>query len=90
LVTNGNFSVSRGSQGGTGTTKWYLYGANFSMTNATTQNSNATGAKFIFSGVTQQNLILNNVTFSGGFPVEVASNAILDVGTSEIAQWNFI
>ena len=83
-VTNGNFSVSRGSQGGTGTTKWYLYGTNFSMTDATTQNSNAAGAKFIFSRTTQQNLTLSNVTFSGGFPVEVASNAILDVGTSEI------
>ena len=84
-VTNGNFSVSRGSQGGTGTTKWYLLGTNFSMTDATTQNSNAAGAKFIFSGTTQQNLTLTNVTFSGGFPIEVASNSILDVGTSEIA-----
>jgi len=83
-VTNGNFSVSRGSQGGTGTTKWYLLGTNFSMTDATTQNSNAAGAKFIFSGTTQQNLSLTNVTFSGGFPIEVAPNAILDVGTSEI------
>ncbi len=83
-VTNGNFSVSRGSQGGTGTTKWYLHGTNFSMTDATTQNSNAAGAKFVFSGTTQQNLTLTNVTFSGGFPVEVAPNAILDVGTSEI------
>ena len=76
--------VSRGSQGGTGTTKWYLHGTNFSMTNATTQNSNAAGAKFVFSGTTQQNLTLTNVTFTGGFPVEVATNAILDVGTSEI------
>ena len=84
-VSGGNFSVSRGSQGGTGTTKWYLHGANFSMTDATTQNSNAAGAKFIFSGTTQQNLSLNNVTFSGGFPIEVAANAILDVGTSQIA-----
>jgi hypothetical protein len=84
-VSNGNFSVSRGSQGGTGTTKWYLHGSNFSMTDATTQNSNAAGAKFIFSGTTQQNLSLNNVTFSGGFPIEVAANAILDVGTSQIA-----
>ena len=85
IVTAGNFSVSRGSQGGTGTTQWYLYGQNFSMSNATTQNSNAAGAKFIFSGTTQQNLTLTSITFSGGFPVEVASNAILDVGSSEIA-----
>jgi hypothetical protein len=84
-ASNGNFSVSRGSQGGTGTTSWYLQGTNFSLTNVTTQNSNPDGAKFIFAGITQQNLSLTNVTFSGGFPVEVASNAILDVGTSEIA-----
>ncbi|MFI5406381.1 MAG: T9SS type A sorting domain-containing protein [Nitrososphaerales archaeon] len=84
IVSNGNFSVSRGSQGGTGTTKWYLHGSIFSMTNATTQNSNAAGAKFVFSGSTPQNLTLSNVTFTGGFPVEVASNAILYAGESEI------
>lgn len=83
-VTAGNFSVSRGSQGSTGTTKWYLHGTNFSMSNATTQNSNPTGAKFVFSGTSPQHLTINNVTFSGGFPVEVASNAILYAGESEI------
>ena len=83
-VTAGNFSVSRGSQGSTGTTKWYLHGTNFSMSNATTQNSNPAGAKFVFSGTTPQNLTLTNVTFSGGFPIEVASNAILYAGESEI------
>jgi hypothetical protein len=83
-VTSGNFSVSRGSQGSTGTTKWYLHGTNFSMSNATTQNSNPTGAKFVFSGTSPQHLTLANVTFSGGFPVEVASNAILYAGESEI------
>jgi hypothetical protein len=89
IVSNGNFSISRGSQGGTGTTSWYLHGTNFSMTNVTTQNSNPTGAKFIFAGTTQQNLSLNSVTYgtggTGGFPVEVATGAILDVGLSEIA-----
>jgi len=85
IVTGGQLAVSRGSQGGTGTTKWYLYGTNLSMSDAETRNSNAAGAKFIFSGTTQQNLTLTNVTFgSGGFPVEVAPNAILDVGVSEI------
>jgi hypothetical protein len=84
IVTAGNFSVSRGSQGSTGTTKWYLHGTNFSMSNATTQNSNAAGAKFVFSGTTPQNLTLTNVTFSGGFPVEVTTNAILFAGESEI------
>jgi len=84
IVSNGNFSVSRGSQGGTGTTKWFLYGDNFTMTDATTQNSNPTGAKFIFTGTTPQYLTLTNVTFTGGFPVEVAPNAILFAGESEI------
>lgn len=83
-VSNGNFSVSRGSQGANGTTVWLLYGANFSMTDATTQNSNPDFAKFVFAGTTQQNLSLTNVTFSSGFPVEVATGAILDLGTSEI------
>ena len=83
-VTGGNFACTRGSQGGTGTTNWYLYGANFSMSDATTQNSNTTDAKFLFSGTTQQNLSLTNVTFSSGFPVEVATNAILDVGLTQL------
>lgn len=83
-VTSGNFAVSRGSQGGTGTTKWYLKGTNFSMSDATTQNSNAAGAKFIFSGSSKQNLTLTNINFAGGFPVEVAPGAILDAGASEI------
>jgi len=83
-VTGGNFAVSRGSQGTNGTTVWNLLGTNFSMSDATTQNSNPGFAKFVFAGTAQQNLTLTNVTFGGGFPVEVASGAILDVGTSEI------
>ena len=85
-VTGGNFACTRGSQGGTGTTTWYLFGDNFSMSNATTQNSNTTdaNAKFLFSGTTQQNLTLTNVTFGGGFPVEVATGAILDVGMTQL------
>jgi hypothetical protein len=85
IASNGNFSISRGSQGGTGTTRWYLHGSNFTLSNVTTQNSNAAGAKFIFTGVTQQNMTLSNVIFAGGgFPVEVAANAILNMGISEI------
>jgi len=80
-ITGGNFSVSRGSQGGTGTTAWNIEG-NVSLTNATTQNSNTGGAKFVFTGDgTVQNLSFSSVTFeSGGFPVEVDSGAILDLG----------
>ncbi len=82
-ITGGNFSVSRGSQGGTGTTVWNLNG-NVSLSNATTQNSNSSGAKFVFTkdGGTQT-LTFSGVTFGGGgFPVAVDSGATLDIGTS--------
>ncbi len=82
-----NFAVSRGSQGATGTTTWNLLGNSFSMSNATTQNSNTTpgGAKFLFAKSGSQTLTLSSVTFSGGFPVEVASGTTLSMGTSVIA-----
>jgi len=83
-VNAGNFAVSRGSQGGIGTTTWMLNGTNFTMSDATTQNSNSAGAKFVFSGSSTQNLNLTNVNFSSGFPVEVASGSDLNVGTSQI------
>lgn len=88
-VTGGNFSVNRGSQGGTGTTVWNFMGSSFRMSNATTQNSNPGGAKFVFAKVGgSQNLSFSGVTFgSGGFPVEVDSGATLDIGTS-ILQGN--
>ncbi len=82
-VSGGNFSVSRGSQGGSGTTVWYVHG-NVALRNATTQNSNPTGGKFVFAGDgAPQTLTLADVTFAaGGFPVEVDSGAVLDIGTS--------
>jgi len=83
-VTGGNFSVSRGSQGGTGTTAWYFGGSQFSIVNATTQNSNQTGAAFIFNGTGDlQSLLLDNVTYGGGgLPIEVDEGAVLDLGLS--------
>ncbi|MBN2200800.1 discoidin domain-containing protein, partial [bacterium] len=83
LVSGGNFSVSRGSQGGTGTTEWKL-GGNVSITDATTQNSNAAGASFVFAGSGEaQTLMLENVTYGGGgLPIAVNSGAVLDIGTS--------
>ena len=83
-VTGGNFSVSRGTQGGTGTAVWNLHNGNVSLTNATTQNSNSGGAKFVFTGDGgAQTLTFSGVTFGGGgFPVEVDSGATLDIGTS--------
>jgi hypothetical protein len=85
-VTGGNFSVSRGSQGGTGTTVWNLIGGDVSLVNATTQNSNSSGAKFVFAGDSGvQKLTFSGVTFGGGgFPVEVDSGATLDIGSSTL------
>lgn len=83
-VTGGNFSVSRGSQNTTGTTNWYLYGQNISLQNATTQNSNPDGAKFIFAGTEPQNLTLTNVKFTGGFPIEINSGAHVNLGETQV------
>jgi xylan 1,4-beta-xylosidase len=82
-ITGGFFSVSMGSQGGSGTTLWNLHG-NVSLTNATTQNSNPGGATFVFAkDAGSQLLSFSGVTFgSGGFPVEVDGGATLDIGTS--------
>jgi len=81
-ITGGNFSVCMGSQGSSGKTIWKLNG-NVSLTNATTQNSNPGGARFIFSktGGSQQ-LSLSGVTYGqGGFSAEVDSGATLNMGT---------
>jgi xylan 1,4-beta-xylosidase len=85
-VTGGNFSVCRGNQGGTGTTRWNLYG-NVSLSNASTQNSNPEGASFVFAkeGGSQSLTIADDVSYgSGGFPVEVADGASLDMGTGTL------
>ncbi|MGH7492317.1 MAG: T9SS type A sorting domain-containing protein [bacterium] len=84
VVTGGNFSVARGSQGnGSGSTRWYLHEGNFSMANATTQNSNATNAWFVFDHDGTQTLGLSSVTYGGGgLPIEVASGTTLDFGVS--------
>jgi hypothetical protein len=86
-VTAGNFSVSRGSQGG-GTTTWYLHEGDFHMSDAETKNSTATpgGARFVFTkdgGV--QNLTLSNVTYgANAIPIQVDSTTTLNVGSSAI------
>jgi xylan 1,4-beta-xylosidase len=82
-ISGGDFSICRGTQGGDGTLVWMLYG-NVTMAVATTQNANPGGAKFVFAGDgSPQMLSFSEVTFgSGGFPVEVASGATLDMGTS--------
>jgi len=86
-VTGGNFSISRGSQGG-GTTTWYLYEGDFSMSDAETRNSTSTqgGARFVFAKDNgTQHLTLSNVTYnSNALPVEVEGTTTLDVGSSPI------
>ncbi|MEX2116997.1 MAG: T9SS type A sorting domain-containing protein [Bacteroidota bacterium] len=82
-VTGGNFSVSRGSQGGTGSVRWYLYG-DFSMSNATTQNSNVSGARFIFAAQGTQTLELGSGNTLTAFPMEIDSGTTVDMGLSKL------
>ena len=92
-VTGGTFSVSRGSQGGVGTTKWYMLEGDFSIADATTRNSNTDGATFIFANQSgTQNITLTNVDYgSGGLPIQVDSAATLNMGTDEFGgSGNFI
>lgn len=83
MVTGGNFSVSRGSQGGTGTVRWYLYG-DLSMSNATTQNSNSAGARFIFAKQGVQNLDLGAGNTFTAFPMEIDSGTTVNMGLSKL------
>lgn len=86
VVTGGNFSVARGSQGsGTGSTRWYLHEGNFSMSNATTQNSNATNAWFVFDKAGTQTLTLGAGNTLTALPIEVSSGTTLDMGASALA-----
>jgi len=82
-ITEGDFSICRGSQGGSGTTTWNIQG-NVFLENATTQNSNTEGAKFVFcnAGNTQMLSISGVIFAGGGFPVEIDSAVTLDMGTS--------
>ena len=86
IVTGGNFAISRGSQGGTGTTTWYQYG-DMSLSNCTSQNSNPSGGRFVFSKQGVQTLTLTNVTYGSGTgsPVNytVASGSTLSLGATD-------
>ncbi len=86
VVTGGNFSIARGSQAG-GKTTWFLHAGNFSMSNATTQNSNATpgGAKFVFAGAGTQTLTLGTGNTLTSLPIEISSGTTLDMGASVLA-----
>jgi endo-1,4-beta-xylanase len=79
-VTGGNLSVSRGSGP---TVTWNLF-RNFSMSNATTENSNPTGAKFVFAGPGTPILTLGTGNTLTALPIEVSSGTTLNVGRSEL------
>jgi hypothetical protein len=83
VVTGGNFSVSRGSQGsGSGSTRWYLHEGNFSMENATTQNSNPANAWFVFDNEGTQSLTLGAGNTLTALPIVVSSGTTIDMGSS--------
>jgi hypothetical protein len=85
VATGGNISVSRGSQGsGSGSTRWYLHEGNFSMTNATTQNSNPSNAWFVFDKQGTQTLTLGEGNTLTSLPIEVAGGTTLDMGMSKV------
>jgi hypothetical protein len=83
VVTGGNFSISRGSQP-LGTTVWNLHSGNFSLDNATTQNSNATpgGARFVFMSGGEQQLTIGASATLTNLPIEVDNNTTLLAGQS--------
>jgi hypothetical protein len=85
-ITGGNFSISRGSQGG-GTTTWYMHNGDFSMSNAATQNSTALqgGARFVFDSQGTQILTLGEGNDLKALPIEVRDGTTLDMGSSIIA-----
>lgn len=86
IVTGGNFSIARGSQAN-GTTTWYLYEGNFSMSNATTQSStNPPGnARFVFCKGATQTLTLGEGNTLTRLPIEVSAGTTLDMGSSTLA-----
>ncbi len=91
FAKGGNFSVARGSQGGTGTTTWFLYGDTLSLDSTTTQNSNANGAKFVFTKAGVQAVVLHNVIWgTGTAPVNITvdSGTTLNLGSSVLPAVN--
>lgn len=85
VVTGGNLSISRGSQGsGSGSTRWILYNGDFSMSNATTQNSNPANAWFVFAKPGTQTLTLGAGNTLMALPIEVKGGTRLNMGQSKL------
>jgi type IX secretion system substrate protein len=87
-VTGGTFGISRGSAPDV---TWTLDG-DFSVSNATLQNSGGTHInKLAFSGGHTHHVSLSNVTYGTGtsyFTMQVESTATVDLGTSVIGANN--
>jgi endo-1,4-beta-xylanase len=83
-LTGGTFSLSQGTQGGTGTTTWNLSNGNISISGVSVQNATTTpnGAKFIFSKSGTQTLTLGSGNTISVLPIEVKSGTSLSTGTS--------
>jgi endo-1,4-beta-xylanase len=90
-ITGGVFSLSLGSQGGTGTTTWNLNAGDFSMSDGTIYDSTATpdGTKFVFAGDTEQMLTLGEGNVFSALPIEVNPGAILNMGSSVLTGAGF-
>jgi hypothetical protein len=87
VVNSGNFSIARGSQGGTGTSTWNLHAGDLTLNAGTTQNSNNDGARWVFAGSEVQNVqIADGYTISGtGLNMNIDPGAIVNLGNSVIA-----
>ncbi|MEJ2354687.1 MAG: family 43 glycosylhydrolase [candidate division WOR-3 bacterium] len=85
-ITGGQFSISGGTQGGTGTTVWNLNDGDFSVSDASIQNSTTTpsGARFVFKKSGTQNLNIGSGNTIGALPIVVDSGTTLNIGTSEL------
>ncbi len=84
-----NFSISRGSQGNSGTATWNFYG-NVSISSARIQNSTGTSAgglgKFVFAKTGTQSLTLTNIytTTAAAINIEVKGGTTLNIGSTTL------
>ena len=80
-----NFSISRGSQGGTGTSVWTFMG-DVNVSNAQMQNSNAGGGKWVFAKTGNQTITLSNIYNTTLAPInmEVSAGSTLNIGNSAL------
>ncbi|MEI8272967.1 MAG: hypothetical protein WCG08_10130, partial [Paludibacter sp.] len=78
------FAISKGSQGGTGTTVWN-FGGDVSISNAALQNSNTAGGKCVFAKSGTQSLTLANINSTAApFNMEVLSGSTLNIGANTL------